>query len=299
MADIPKDEVNEILPGMAEDEQIPEGLDALDLSGEGVITSEDTETDVPKVDEAQVKEESEASEHGWQNKEEWVASGKDAAKWRPASEFNDFRRQAAPLLAKENQELRRRLENIERNQRIKDEAEREARENLARESLNLELKQAREDNDWDRAFEVQNKLFDLRFKNSETPKAQPQANPQAEAALNAFMAANPVIKTDTMLQRKIQQQVKLIIDANGPGDPVEVLDEAWDNVKRLYPEKFRRSTTPAMADTGGSQGRPTNGRSWNNLKPNVRAEYDQFIRDNPAVKRESLLPKFPAEWFRS
>jgi hypothetical protein len=296
----PQNELTEeaILPGMPDEPEIipAEEIEGLDLSGE---TTVEEVKDEPAEDPARLREEVEARAHNWVDRDEWIASGKDPKFWNDAASFNDFNRKSAAVQSRENRELRQRLDRMERDQRIKEDAEREARQNLARQSLALELKQAREDNDWDKAFEVQNKILDLRFAEETTPKAKPNENPEAVAAFNAFLSANPVLKTDEKLQRAVARQVKLIIDANGPGQPAEVLSEAWDEVKRMYPERFRKSTAPPMADTGGTQSRQVNGRDWNSLKPQVKAEYEKFLRDNPGIKRENILKRFPDSYFRS
>jgi len=246
------------------------------------------------------KEEDEAREFGWVNKEEWVAQGKPEKNWRPASDFNAFRQQAAPVLARENRELRARLAKIEKDNQIKSDADAEARQNIVRESLNLRFQQAKDNNDWDEAFKVQQEMVDLKFAEAAKPKPQPaQPDPETAEAFKNFVARNKIVETDTKLQRALARQVKLILDTGtGSDDAATTLDDAWDEVKRMYPEKFRRQTAP-MADTGGTTAAHVNGRSWNDLKPDVKKEYERFLRDNPQVKRENLMKRFPPDYYRS
>ena len=292
----------DLIPGMPDEPEVDvsEEVAGLDLSGEPAETIEETTEEPAKVDESRLKEEVEARAHNWVDKDEWVAQGKDPKFWNDAAAFNDFNRKSAAVMSRENRELRQRLEKIERDNRIKEEAEREARENLARESLNLEFKQAKEDNDWDRAFEIQNKLLDLKLSTAVKPQVKTPENPEAAKAFHAFIDSHPAVKVEgSPIQRKWAQQVKLIIDSNGPGDPAGVMAEAWENVQTFWPKLFAKPNGAPMADTGGTQSRPSTGRDWSNLKPQVRAEYDKFLRDNPGMKKDNLLKRFPAEYFRN
>lgn len=271
---------------------------------DGYVTTEESESEpaapaakTPAADDPE--EATRARQFGWVDRQEWIDAGKPEKNWRPAADFNAFREQAAPILARENRELRQEIKRIQESIRIKDEAEGEARKHLARESLLLELKQARENNDWDRAFEINEKLVDLKIEEKAAPKpAVPPADAETIKTFTAFIERNPVLKTDTKLQKFLAREVKLILDSGtADNDTEETLDDAWDSVKRRYPERFSKSAP--IADTGGTSGANAPGRAWNDLKPKVKAEYEHFMRENPAIKRENLLKRFPADYFRS
>ena len=282
--------IEDVLPGMQDVLDADPELASIDTSGELPSENEEVaEVAVPEVDEQQ---EAEARQYGWMNKEEWVASGKPEKQWRPAEEFNAFRVQAASVFAKENRELRLKVERMERDQQIKAEAEAEARRELQKESLRLSLARAREENDWDAAEKISEQLLDLKLEEKTRPaKAQPAANPAAAASMQNFLNANPVFKTDKTLQRRLHNEVESIIKLEGDNSDVDyILNEALDAVRRMYPEKFQRK--PSMADTGGTSGASTNtnnGMGWNDLKPDVRRQYEQML--GGGVTKENLLKR--------
>jgi hypothetical protein len=255
-------------------------------------------TDEPIVDDSA---EVEARQNGWVDKDQWVENHGNEKGWKPADEFLDFRRNFLPILSKENREYRERIKKLEDALAKRDEQEAESRRNLERSTLQIQLRQAREENDWDKADEVANKLLDLKL--TEKPKAAPSVpalDPEVQAGVMDFGKRNSWLQTDPRLAKVFARQLKVIVESDPNLAPIEALEDAKDMVKRLYPEKFPSGRRTAMAEGGGesgASGRTT--RSWSQLKPEVRAEYDKFVEMNPEIKRENLLKRFGPEMFRS
>jgi hypothetical protein len=267
------------------------------------VAPESTETEVeakpePKTPEVEPEVEQEARSSGWVSKDEWLeAHGSDKG-WKSASDYVEFRRNFLPIISKENKELRKRLEQLERERATERTQQEQAKAQLAREQLRLEMRAAREDGDWDKVDALTEKLLDLRV--AEKPKPAPgpvPIDPEVQRDYNEFAKRNPWLNTDKRLTKVFAIQLKGIMDTGAADSIPEAFEDAKDLVKRMYPEKFL--ARKAMAESGGESG--TNNRttrSWSQLKPDVRASYENFLEDNPKVKKEDLLRRFPADFFR-
>src|SRR5690242_1378197 len=67
-----------------------------DLAPESPDTgSEDAATQAREAAEQEAADQ--VRPHGWVDRQEWVAQGKDPARWRPASEFLEFRKNLASV----------------------------------------------------------------------------------------------------------------------------------------------------------------------------------------------------------
>ncbi len=268
----------------------------------------------PKVDEEQGesskaaepdKTEQEALAAGWVTKQEWVERHGSEKGWKPATDFMDVRRNLMPLVQRENRELRAKLDALEAKIAEKDATEAKARADYERSSLKLELKQAREDGDWDRVEALTDKMLDLKVAEKAAPVARsgsaPTPNPEVQRAFVDFASANKWVNTDDALARQFAIEVKNIIEAT-PKLPIEdVLREAKEALVSRYPHKFNGRRT-AMAESSGSPGNGsgTGRRSWSDLKPEYREAYnDKYFQMNPEVKRENLLRHMPADAFRN
>ena len=258
----------------------------------------------PGTKAAENEAELEARQSGWVSKEEWVETHGSDRGWKSAPDYVDFRRAFVPILSKENKELREKIKKLEERDSQRALAEEDAKRNFERSSLQLDLRQARENSDWDKVDEIANKLLDLKL--AEKPKAVSPTqtiDPEVQRDYMEFESRNPWIKTDKRLAQNFAVELKAIMDVN-PGTPVaDALDMARDRTRRLYPEKFPAMRRSAMAESDGdSNSTPRRTVSWNQLKPDVRQIYDKFISDTPGVTKEMLLKRFAAEnpeFFRS
>ena len=79
----------------------------------------------------------------------------------------------------------------------------------------------------------------------------------------------------------------------------EGLELAKDMVKRMYPEQFNSARRTSMAESAGESSVTRMAkRSWSDVKPEIREDYEQMLRTTPGLTKEGLLKRFPAEYFR-
>src|SRR4029077_181322 len=117
----------------------------------------------------------------------------------------------------------------EREQEKKDRAESQSR--YERENLKAQLKQAREDNDWDKVDEISDKLLDLKVAEKAPQaavKAQP-IDPEVQRDFTEFADRNPWVKTDKKLAKLFAVQLKNVMDA-GAADSIP---EAMETAKKM------------------------------------------------------------------
>jgi hypothetical protein len=246
-------------------------------------------------DHAEMQAQEEARKHGWVPKEEWRGP---AERWRPASEFLDVRNNVLSLVREENQQLRAKLAAFETKLTARERQEAEDRQKLARESLRLELKSARENQDWDRVDEISEKLLDLKVSAAAAPKS-PQIDPQVVELWQSFMGDNKWL-ADKELAANFAVELKGIEISGAARDIPTALDLAKRRVQRLYPEKFRTNgqrQSRSMVDMGGTPGGATSGRSWSDLLPDVRRQAEADIAAKRYTK-EDFLANCDAEHFR-
>jgi len=245
----------------------------------------------------------EARSNGWVSKDEWVENHGSEKGWKSAEDYVDFRRNFLPILSKENKELRKQVTEMATKLAERERREQEAEATLARERLKYELKAAREDGDRDREDEIIDKMLDLKVAAKTAPAAPvaPAVNPEVEREVLDFQARNPWFNTDHKLSRVFTAQVGALKQADPAMGVTEVLNEAKDIVRRMYPEKFPSGRRTAMAEAGGeSNATRVNGqRSWADVKPEYREAYnDRYFEMNPEIKRENVLRRLPADAFR-
>lgn len=246
---------------------------------------------------------------GWKPEAEFVGPSK---KWKPADEFIAFHDAVLPLVQRENKALRDKLERIERErseERTEKAKEQKEREDLRRQSLVLERKQALENGDSARADEINDTLIDMKVADKVAAVAPKQAlpDPEVNRIWTEFEGENEWVR-DPDMQEVMVEQMTLMRQSGNTTVGRAFLDKAKDRVRRQYPERFtpaqRRSS--AMADTGGSPGSSTTSRSWNDLKPDVRQNFEEILSEEPSLKdpqkmkasQARILANAPAEAFR-
>jgi hypothetical protein len=255
--------------------------------------------------ERNAQEESAAAEmrqHGWVDRDEWTAQGKDPARWRPASEFKEYRTQLASVVRQENSQLRAKLAAMEQREQAREQREAEARERITSDTLRSELKIARENQDYDKADEILDKLLDQKVAKVAAPKP-PAIDPAVVESANRFKAANTWVETDRTLGSNFALELKSIVDMRLTDSFDDALKLAKERVQRLYPERFKtrpNGSRVAMADTGGTTGSPVHGRTWSDLKENYRRMADRDIADKKYTRDEYLAfaAEDPNEYFR-
>jgi hypothetical protein len=258
----------------AGDPSLPGGDDP-DLGGGDVgVDGEQSEASA-EVQAEQERVDAEAREAGWVPKEDWNGP---AEKWKPAKDFLDFRDHVLPTVQKENRELKARLARLEQAHREREENIRQAEARIERDSIKRQLREARAEGNDELVDQLEDKLFDMR---SPTPARQSnnEMPPETKAAWDAFRSDNPWVEKDQGLGGAFARQLKLIIDTRTANSPEEAFTIAKDEVRRMYPERFKPRQSTAMAEGGGSRGTPppANGRSWNNLTPAARSAFDDQL----------------------
>jgi hypothetical protein len=268
-------------------------------------TEESTETSgesaSPSAETAALEQE--ARQSGWVAKQEWVDQHGSEKGWKSAEDYIDFRRNFLPIVTRENKELRAKIAALEAKETQREAQQREAKVSTDRQILRAQMRQAREDGDWDKVDEITDQLFDLKVAEKTPPvaaKTAPPVDPEVQRDFLEFTARNPWVKTDQRLAKIFAVELKNVMEAGIAESYPEAFEEARDRMRRLYPEKFPTTRRTSMAESGGERGAGKNGsRSWNDLKPEVKAEYEKFLEDTPKVKREELVKRFPAEYFRT
>jgi len=298
MADpiIPEPEPSVEIPLAVADETVEQDLSpgaADEGAGEGVA---DADADAIR----------EATAAGWVPKEQWKGP---PGKWKPAKDFVNFRDSVLPLVQKENRTLRDK--NIALEQRLarleQAETDRQQRsEQLSLETIQYERRQAAESGDWEKAGELDTKLIEAKVKEAVKPTkaAAPAIEPHVQEAIDGFAAENAWSKEPEM-QNVLAETLftmKQVGSINGLS-PREALDKAAERVKRMYPDRFQngRTRVPAMSETGGMNGNSRgNVRTWNDLKPDVRAALEPLLEQKGMTKQGILAScaSNPSEYFR-
>jgi hypothetical protein len=270
------------------------------------VAPEPVETESGSGDAERIaREEAAAAEvrpHGWVDRDEWVAQGKDPARWRPASEFLEFRQNLASVVRQENSQLRAQLAAMQQREQVREQRENEARERITSETLRSELKLARENQDWDRVDELSDKLLDAKVAKVAAPKA-PAIDPAVVDSANRFKAANAWVETDRTLGANFALELQSIVNLKLTDNFDDALRLAKERVQRMYPERFKsrpNGSRVAMADTGGTTGSPSHGRTMADLKENYRrmAERDIAEKRYTAAEYLAIAAEDPNEYFR-
>ena len=277
-----------------------------------VQVEESTETVVASAP-ADDGSEREARDSGWVPKDKWKGPPE---RWRPAKEFLEVRDTVLPVVQKENKALKRQLE--EAGNRIaaleaKDRENAEKRTKLDREALKYERKQALENGDHDRVNEIDGAIIDAAVAAKTNAQVQqPQIDPEVQRTWNEFASDNEWVQKPKM-QRVLFAQLKAMRESGTDIQGREMLDEAKDFLKRLYPDEIEpaRAADPeprrrpsAMAETGGSNG-ATRSRSysWSDLKPEAREALEPMMQEfgltKEGVLRRCASDPNPSQYFRS
>jgi hypothetical protein len=262
------------------------------------VKADEAPADEPSAEEIERvrAEEADARDSGWVSWEEWTG---DPKKWRPAAEYLQVRDHILPVVQRENKELRARLLALENRQKQDEQAREQRAHEIERETLRMELRQARTDQDWDRADEIMDKMFDLKLKTPKQVAPSPQENPEVTRAFQSTASANPWLagpKQDKALAREFVRQCESIERTKTYDDPSDMMRQAVSNVRRLYPEKFRTRPNGSIGDTGGEPGPGiARGRTWNDIRPEVRKDLQEIIDNSvgndgkPMLTRDGIL----------
>jgi hypothetical protein len=249
---------------------------------------------------AEVAAEREASRHGWVNQEEWNAQGKDPSRWRPAGEFLDVRNGIARIANEENSYLKAKLATIEQKLSAKETADAATSLEIKRKALLAERADARDQQDWDRFDRADQELLGLAVTQRAQP-AKPAVDPAVAEAFQKFGQENQAWLNDPELKTDFMVELKAIVAADAAPDASTALMHAKRRVMRANPSKFgARPSRPAMFEMGGAPtggGYNGGGRSWHDLRPEIRRQAETDIQKGMYSQKE-FLANCDAEHFR-
>lgn len=276
---------------------------SIELSGEGAETTATETGGTEEQAQAQTAVEKEASDAGWVTESEWVEQHGSSKGWKSADDFMDVRRNMMPILSKENKAMRAELEQIKREREAEKKERAELNSKFERDQLKAQLRQAREDQDWDKVDELADKILDLRVAEKVAPQpaaTAPAIDPEVKRDFLEFQGRNSWLTPGTRLAKLFAVQLESVMRAGAYDSNIDAMEVAKKMLKSQFPEEFPASRRAPMAEGRGQHGN-ANGttRSWSSLKPEIKAEYDKFADGWPKAQKEEALRNMPADYFRS
>jgi hypothetical protein len=274
------------------------------LSADEIGAPEGQETDHGGGDEsssdsrvAEQAAEVEARRHGWVDKSEWRG---DPSRWRPASEFLDVRNGIKSIVEDENRFLKAKVATLEQRESERSTNDARARLEIERGALLRERAEARENQDWVKFDELDQKLLGLAVQERAAPQ-KPAVDPAVAQAFAAFGKDNeswlkdPDLKTDFMIELKAISEVDRNMDVG------LALQHAKRRVMRANPAKFGRGPArPSMFEMSGgpSGGGNGGGRSWQDLRPEIRKQAESDIARGQYTQKDFLSNCGPEDFRR-
>lgn len=245
----------------------------------------------------------EARSQGWVPQEEFKGNPDH---WRDAPEFVEFGRKLNPILRKTNDELKREIlavkqqfegykgtvEQLVKQQQIT--LKREYEDQI--QVLKLQIREARNNNDFDTADQYQEHLDTLK---ENKPDFEAPVAKEPEFAFNkdeyaAWSAQNPWADADPQLG-KVAQSVALrrwAMDKSLTG--IAFLNAIEQEVRELMPHKFvRKARNMVEAPSNGSSA-PASQTSYARLNATEKAACDDFVKSKLGTKDDyvKLLNSF-------
>lgn len=235
--------------------------------------------------------EEEARKDGWVPKEEWRG---DPEKWTDAKTFVENGQKINGILKSKVERLEQALEAnkqtaSEFREYTQRQREKEQRELKARiEELEKERAEAVTEGDGQRFTKLDNEINELRS------EAAPKEDPIKEIAAS-WQSENPWYKP--------QSEDEMSIYADGIADRVAnegytgraYFNEITRRVKARFPENFdnpKRKEPASVESPGASRDRPSNGRSYDDLPPEDKAQCQRFIKEIPGFTKEQFLEQY-------
>lgn len=203
-----------------------------------------------------------AQASGWMPKEEWEAAGKDPAKWRDATSWNDRGELFSEIerLKKELSQTNRALGSLKQHHlTVRENAFKEARRQLER-----ELNEAKRNEDVTRILDLRDKIDELKeveAKELETIENEP-VNSGPAPEFYEWQAKNPWYKLngkDAMSVYANNMAAEFVQEYNESGKSFtnkDVYDFVDKKMREEFPEKFKnpaRSKPSTVEGTGGER----------------------------------------------
>lgn len=262
---------------------------------EEMIENDGVDTEVAAI-------EAEARQQGWKPLEEFEESGGNPAHWRDANEFLEFGQRMNPILRKNNEELKKQIQEIkgqfDQYKNTASEIIRMQKEQVKKEYdgqinfLKSQIKAARGAGDYDTAAEFEEQLDNLKENAPDFPSDKPQQQAQptlfAPEEYQAWAQENPWAEKDRGLNAAA---TGLAIQFGNQGiRGMELLRAVEKEIKEQFPEKFatRKRANMVEAPTGGGSARSTGKVSYDRLPPEAKAACDMFVRDKLGTRDDYL-----------
>lgn len=293
---------------------------AVDNESETTAGEEQDQSQLEAVDAAPEREpaddsaaeEALARARGWVTKDKW--RGGPNHHWVDAAAFNRMHERREPeRLRRVVEQLQSEAEamrvEIEENRKFREEFSK-SREQIHIDTLRAQRTQALRDGDVDAFDRIDREIDELRAsaRAEPAPKPMPQRQPVDEATQNLlydFLDENPQFR-DPKLGSFLTAAGKDLRESGYQAKGREFLDAAKEMVMGRFPQYFQTPRRQApMAETGGTT-IPMNGRkrTWNDLKPDARVQFDNFIRTTPELSglkledaRSRLLANAGSDYF--
>jgi len=242
----------------------------------------------------EVNYEQEARKEGWVPQDEWKG---DPDKWKPAERFVEDGKNINGILRSKVDRLEDRVNQLlDSNKQLNEFSQRTIeKERREKEGLIEELKSARKqaitDGDGD-AYErasdqIQSLQEDLR-------PAPEKLDPEAQAWLsnNSWYESNR--KLHAFADGVADQ---LIASGYTPGSKA-YFDELTNQVKETFPEEFEnknRGGAATVETPGKASGKDSNDKTFDNLPPEAKAQYEIFKRDIPEFSKDDYVANYDWE----
>lgn len=243
--------------------------------------------------------ETEARQQGWKPLDEFEGNPDH---WRDATEFLEFGQRLNPILRKNNEELKKQIQEIKgqfdqykntateiiRMQKDQVKKEYDSQINF----LKSQVKAARATGDYDTAAEFEEQLDNLRENAPDFPSDKPaqQAQPTlfSQEEFKVWVQDNVWAEKDPGLSAAATGYAIQLGNQGLRG--TDLLTAVEQQIKANFPEKFatRKRANMVEAPTGGGNARSTGKVSYDRLPPDAKASCDNFVREKLGTRDEYL-----------
>lgn len=237
--------------------------------------------------------EAEARKEGWVPQDEWKGP---EDKWKPAQQFVEDGEKINPILRKKVDNLESRInELLESNKKLNEftqrsiDKEKKEKAELVKQ-LEAARKQAVTDGDGEAFAQADAKLQSLR--ESEPPQKE-ELSPVAQRWLND----NNWYNTDPVLGPYADGIAdRLVMQGYTPGSEA-YFKELTVRVHDAFPDKFEnpKRSKPNGVEHEGSKTVASNARTFANLPPDAKKQYEIFKRDIPGFTKEQYVEHYDWE----
>lgn len=229
-----------------------------------VSSEEASETLIEDERTPEQLQEDEARVQGWLPQEEWIKDGKDPVQWRDASTFlsvGSFFSKISSLNKKidsleEDKSYSNKIikQLYEQNKTVQESSYKQAMTDLRKEA-----REARREEEHDRADALEDQMEELRENKPEfedLPEEKTKSNQESNAEFYdnwANSTENSWYLKDQILQDSFNGIFQRLSRTNPSSAPEQLLEKATVEIKQIFPDKFRTGAqSPVVGRTGKS-----------------------------------------------